>query len=166
MFLTPSDRFRAYVERTTRPEARKRRSRLVHELNEHFNTSVLGLVNAVGGNAGDRTWVARAIRDGEIVRSPEGWLRLRQGSGLAHDQIVERAAACAAEVELLIASIPDEEAGEDPGYLLTRAARALQLVAGALDDPSTEYWRRALGLDQSPRASYEVDDREEGDEDQ
>lgn len=166
MLLTQSDHFRAYIERTGRSETWARRKKLVHELNEHYHQSIQGLVASVGGNSRDRVWVSQAIRDGEITRHPEhGSLRLRQQSGITCEEVVRRAAELAAEAQALLDALPepdDTDPDDEAGMLVMRAARALQLVCGSLDENDTEWWRGVFGL--ASRSATEQDDREEGDE--
>jgi hypothetical protein len=78
--MTPEyDRFKAYVERTSREPAQAKRLALFQAL-QYGHTSIAALSAAVGGNALLRTWISQAMRDGAIVRE-DGQFRLPSARG-------------------------------------------------------------------------------------
>jgi hypothetical protein len=67
-------RFNDYVRRTTRPSAQLKRMGMFSLLCGRTFTSIAGLVKAVGGNSKDQSWLAQALKIGEVVRTNEGAL--------------------------------------------------------------------------------------------
>lgn len=68
MITAESTRFFAYVDTTSRENAREKRRALFSVLTGQEFESVRALSDAVGGNSRLQAWIAQALIDGEIVR--------------------------------------------------------------------------------------------------
>lgn len=112
--MQPSDttEFFNYIERTSRPDVQAKRRLLARPLIEAKYSSINLLVRAIDGNTRDRVWVSQALKDGAIVRGPEGELQLPEasaeepelGEGLEYgslDWLLEQLLACGAHVSVL-----------------------------------------------------------------
>jgi hypothetical protein len=85
------DRYLQYVQDTSRPDAREKRLACYRELDGFTCDSIGALVLAVGGNTNVRKWVARAIKDGEIIQRDDGRLVLPAAEPVTEQLTILRA---------------------------------------------------------------------------